>query len=214
MQFELVSLKTPEASPEPTEHTMAFPTPRRLVVLLLMLLTPLSHSRRAHADPDSLSQLLSQAQCKDWRQVSKLTSERLRNANDHHIAVDLKIIEVAFGFLDFCAGEFEIRLANFKATGLEDSEDTAQRATRSFAALIVYYREALNSTAPAKSLASWSAISQMVGLVQPELIAIIERRFGQGAFSRYFDIEKTPEKDRNMEARNLFASMRPWMEPL
>ena len=166
--------------------------------------------------PDPLEALLrsNNRRCADWRTVSRLTQDRLRKANATGTPIDGKLLEASFGFMDFCAGELELRIVRFSSTGLTERDEAARRAARAYAALVVVSREALGSQTPAESLDSWNYLNTAVPHALDFLRAIVDGRFGKGALSSYLQIKRKPAAARTDAERKTYAEIHTWVEPL
>jgi hypothetical protein len=174
--------------------------------------------RAVLAEPDSLKVLLEKPRCKEWRAVSRVTRDRLRKSVATGEAMDLKLVELAFTLMDYCAGEMEVRLnariEKFESAGLSGGGESAQRAAQAYAALIAYYKEALSSSERATALKNWPYLAQAANKALGDLLAIVDRKFGEGAFLRYRSIAAKPAQSRTEAEQKEFAAMRPWLEPL
>ncbi len=174
--------------------------------------------RTVLADADPLKLLLDRATCNDWREVSRLGRERLRASLSKGTTDDMHLVEQSFTVVSKCAEELEFRSsaggAAFSSAGLGDAEPAAQRMTRTYAALLAYYKQALPSKEPATALKNWSYLSAEAVRATGDLRAVIERKFGVGAFDRYLGISAKPEAQRNEAEQKDYAAMRPWLEPI
>lgn len=171
---------------------------------------------RSLAGPDTLKLLLEQTQgCKQWREVSQVTRELLRESNATGAPTDLKLVEQAFSLIDACAEELENRLNHqIMIVGLAGEEESARRAARAYAALFAYYRQALPATEKATALKSWPYLAQAANTAFSNLKTIVDRRFGEGAFDRYMAITNKPEQSRTDAEKKTLAEMHSWLEPL
>lgn len=171
---------------------------------------------RALAQPDPLKALIdSKPRCDDWRAVSRLTREQLRKSVATGAAVDLKVLELSFALMDFCAEEFDRERRDLvRMAGLASGDSAVQRAARMNAALIAYYKQALAATEPPSALKAWPYLAQAANNAVVDLQAIIDRRFGEGAYLRYHAIAAKPEPTRTADEQKFYAAMQPFMEPL
>ena len=191
---------------------------RYLAALALSTLVLAAVEHRALAEPDPLQTLLnSNPKCDEWKTVSRMTRDRLRKAIAGGQTVDLKLLELSFVLMDFCAGELQNIIVvgrSSSTTGLGETEQLAQRVAHAYAAIIAYYRDAYGSQEKATALKSWPYLSKVGLAAMNDLSAIIDRKFGQGSFTRYVDITSKPEASRTDAEKRTVDAMRPWMEPL